>query len=61
MLQTFNIVMRIVSSVVGLVMTAMGTIWILQGLNIAFRRALWSATIIGLSMARSWQCSALRR
>ena len=29
--------MRIVSSVVGLVMLAMGIIWILQGLNLAFR------------------------
>jgi hypothetical protein len=38
MLHTFNIVMRIVSSVVGLLMTAMGTVWILQGLNLAFRR-----------------------
>jgi hypothetical protein len=38
MLSTFNVVMRIVSSVVGLVMTAMGSIWILQGQNLAFRR-----------------------
>jgi drug/metabolite transporter superfamily protein YnfA len=29
--------MRIVSSLVGLVMIAMGGVWILQGLNIAFR------------------------
>ena len=33
----FNIVMRIVSSLVGLLMIAMGSVWILQGLNIAFR------------------------
>jgi hypothetical protein len=38
MLHTFNVFMRIVSSVVGLVMTAIGIIWILQGLNLAFRR-----------------------
>jgi hypothetical protein len=38
MLHTFNVVMRIVSSVVGLLMTAMGTVWILQGLNLAFRK-----------------------
>jgi hypothetical protein len=38
MVHTFNVVMRIVSSVVGLLMTAMGTVWILQGLNLAFRR-----------------------
>ena len=33
----FNIVMRIVSSLLGLLLVAMGGIWILQGLNIAFR------------------------
>jgi hypothetical protein len=33
----FNGVMRIVSSVVGLAMIAMGTVWMLQGLNLAFR------------------------
>ena len=38
MLNTFNIVMRIVSSIVGLAMVAMGTVWILQGQNLAFRR-----------------------
>jgi hypothetical protein len=38
MLNTFNVVMRIVSSIVGLVMVAIGSVWILQGLNIAFRR-----------------------
>lgn len=32
----FNFVMRIVSSLVGLLMVAMGGIWILQGLHIAF-------------------------
>jgi hypothetical protein len=33
----FNGVMRIVSSLIGLIMVATGGIWILQGLNIAFR------------------------
>jgi hypothetical protein len=33
----FNIVMRIVSSLIGLLMIAMGTVWMLQGLNLAFR------------------------
>jgi len=33
----FNIVMRIVSSLIGLAMILMGTVWILQGLNLAFR------------------------
>lgn len=38
MLGTFNIVTRIVSSAIGLVMLAMGSIWMLQGENLAFRR-----------------------
>ncbi|HEY2780787.1 MAG TPA: hypothetical protein VGI90_08425 [Steroidobacteraceae bacterium] len=33
----FNIIMRVVSSLVGVVMILMGTVWMLQGLNIAFR------------------------
>ncbi len=32
----FNVVMRIVSSLIGLMLMAVGGIWILQGLNIAF-------------------------
>jgi len=37
MRNVFNVVMRIVSSLLGLAMIAMGSIWILQGLNLAFR------------------------
>jgi hypothetical protein len=33
----FNIVMRIVSSLIGVAMALMGTVWMLQGLNLAFR------------------------
>jgi hypothetical protein len=33
----FNIVMRIVSSLLGLLMMFMGSVWILQGLNLYFR------------------------
>ena len=33
----FNVMMRIVSSLLGVVMIAMGTVWILQGLDLAFR------------------------
>ena len=33
----FNIVFRIVSSLLGLLCIAMGGIWILQGMNIAFK------------------------
>jgi hypothetical protein len=36
-MRAFNIIMRIVSSLIGLLMVAMGTVWILQGLNLAFR------------------------
>lgn len=32
----FHIVMKIVSTLVGLLMVCMGGIWVLQGLNIAF-------------------------
>jgi drug/metabolite transporter superfamily protein YnfA len=37
MKRTFNTVMRVVSSLLGLLLVAMGGIWILQGLNLAFR------------------------
>ena len=33
----FDIVMRIISSLIGLAMILMGTVWMLQGLNLAFR------------------------
>jgi hypothetical protein len=33
----FDIAMRLVSSLIGIVMFAAGTVWILQGLNLAFR------------------------
>lgn len=33
----FNAVMRVVSSLIGLAMVAMGAVWVLQGLNLAFR------------------------
>jgi len=34
---TFNILMRIISTLIGIVMILTGAIWILQGLNLAFR------------------------
>jgi hypothetical protein len=34
---TFNVVMRIVSTLIGIAMILMGIVWILQGLNLAFR------------------------
>lgn len=32
----FNIVMQVVSTLLGLLMICMGGIWVLQGLNVAF-------------------------
>jgi len=37
MRKAFNLTMRIVSTLIGLAMLASGIIWILQGLNLAFR------------------------
>jgi hypothetical protein len=33
----FNVLMRIVSTLLGALMVAVGIVWILQGLNLAFR------------------------
>ena len=35
MRRAFNVVMRVISSLIGLLMVLMGGIWILQGLNLA--------------------------
>jgi drug/metabolite transporter superfamily protein YnfA len=37
MRNAFNVLMRIVSTLIGVLMVCMGGIWILQGLNLAFR------------------------
>lgn len=37
MQNAFNVVMRIVSSLIGVAMIAIGVVWILQGLDLAFR------------------------
>jgi hypothetical protein len=37
MWRSFNIAMRIVSSLIGVAMIFIGVVWILQGLNLAFR------------------------
>jgi hypothetical protein len=37
MSNVFNVVMRYVSSLIGILMVAMGTVWMLQGLDLAFR------------------------
>jgi len=36
MSKAFNAIMRVVSTLLGLLILCMGAIWILQGLNIAF-------------------------
>jgi hypothetical protein len=36
MRRTFNAVMRVISSLIGVLMVLMGGIWILQGLNLAW-------------------------
>ena len=33
-MQAFNVVMRIVTSLIGVLMLAMGCVWIMQGLNV---------------------------
>lgn len=35
--KAFNVVMRAVSTLLGLLMVALGGVWILQGLDLAFR------------------------
>ena len=35
--RAFNAIMRVVSTLIGLLMIAVGTVWMLQGLNLAFR------------------------
>ena len=37
MRSVFDVAMRIVSSLIGLIMIAAGAVWMLQGLNLAFR------------------------
>jgi hypothetical protein len=37
MRRAFDIAMRLVSSLLGVLMIAVGTVWMLQGLNLAFR------------------------
>ena len=39
----FNVVMRIVSTLIGLLMVCMGGVWVLQGLDIAFQAGSFMA------------------
>ena len=62
-MRIFNNVMRVVSSLVGLAMVAMGVVWMLQGLNLAFRVGfmvgdkqwvLWGALLALVGVAQVW-------
>ena len=57
----FNHFMRVVSTLLGVIMVAMGGIWILQGLNVAFldsfmagdpQWAVWGAILALLGVAQ---------
>ena len=67
--RAYDILMRIVSSLIGIAMIAMGVVWMLQGLNLAFRVGFmvgdkhWTVygamlTLVGISQV-SW--SSTRR
>ena len=49
--RTFDIIMRLVSTLLGLLLLAAGSIWILQGLNLAFKMGFmvgdWHWTLYG--------------
>ena len=70
MRQAFNVVMRIVSTLLGILMICMGVIWVLQGLNIAFlqsfmagdpRWALYGAILVLLGIGQVvWSNTRLR-
>ncbi len=55
MARTFNIVMRIISSLAGLVMVLLGGVWILQGFKIAFLNSFmagdWHWALYGAILA----------
>ncbi len=63
MSEIFNGIMRGISSLLGLAMVAMGGIWILQGLNLAFRVGfmvgdkqwvLWGALLALVGIGQIW-------
>ena len=66
----FEIVMRVVSTLIGLLMICMGGIWILQGLNVAFldsfmagdpQWALWGAILALFGIGQAWWSVTRRR
>jgi len=63
MRNAFNIVMRAISSLLGVLMILMGCVWMLQGLNIAFRRGFmvgdYHWTIYGAILAVVGVCQVI--
>lgn len=66
----FNGVMRVICSLIGLAMVLMGTVWILQGLNIAFlygfmandrQWALWGALLALVGVGQIVWCNTRER
>ena len=55
MWKLFDGMMRVISSLIGLAMIAIGSIWMLQGLNLAFRVGFmvgdWHWTLYGALLA----------
>ncbi len=62
MWRIFDIAMRIVSSLIGLLMIMAGSVWMLQGLNLAFRVGFMVGdkhwTVYGAVLALVGVCSA---
>ena len=68
--RAFHIVMRIVSTLLGVLMVVMGGVWILQGLNVAFldsfmagdpQWALWGAILALLGVGQAaWSATRKR-
>ena len=57
----FDMIMRVISSLLGLLLVAMGGIWILQGFNVAFLNsfmandkqwALWGALLAAVGVCQ---------
>ena len=66
----FHIVMKVVSTLVGLLMLCMGGIWVLQGLNIAFldsfmagdpQWAVYGAILVVVGIGQVIWCVTRRR
>jgi hypothetical protein len=70
MRRSFDVAMRLFSSLIGLAMIAAGTIWMLQGLNLAFRVGfmvgdrrwtVYGAILVLLGIAQVYWTNSRRR